>query len=147
MRLLKVLKTRKGKPIDFTASAPEIERICKKYRLDLLYVFGSYASGEPSSLSDLDLAYYSRHPIDELSLLPKFQALFEEEAIDLVNLKKAPVPLIHRVLKGTCWYARSLKVKIGFETSAESIYFDTAPLREEYFEKMMERIEHGAFGA
>lgn len=147
MRLLRVLKTRKGKPIHFLAYASKIEQLCKKHHIDLLYVFGSYASGTSGSLSDLDIAYYSKHDVDEFKILPELQNIFDEEAIDFVNLKKAPLPLIHRVLKGQCLYASSVKVKIEFEINTENLYFDTAPLREEYFENMMERIAHGAFGA
>ena len=146
MRLLTVLKTRKGKPINFAAYALKIKQLCRKHHIDLLYLFGSYASGKLSNLSDLDIAFYSKHSVDEFKVLPELQALFEEEAIDFVNLKNAPLPLIHRVLKGKCLYVSSLNVKIEFETHIESLYFDTAHLREEYFVNMMERIEHGAFG-
>lgn len=146
MRFLPVLKTRKGKPINFTALDSKIEKLCKKYKIDLLYLFGSYATKSTGTLSDLDLAYYSQHKVKELDFLAELQELFEEEAIDLVNLKNAPLPLIHRVLKGKCLYASSIKVKIEFESHAESLYFDTAPLRKEYFTHMMERIEHGTFG-
>ena len=147
MRLLNVFKTRKGKPINFTAYAPQIEQLCKKHRIDILYLFGSYASGTSGSMSDLDIAYYSKNSVDEFKVLPELQKTFEEEAIDLINLKNAPLPLLHRVLKGQCLYASNIKVKIEFEINAESLYFDTAPLREEYFENMMGRIEHGVFGA
>ncbi len=146
MRFLPVLKTRKGKPLNFTAFDSKIEKLCEKYKIDLFYVFGSYASGKTGLLSDLDLAYFAEHKVDESQFLPELQQLFEEEAIDLVNLKSAPLPLIHRILKGKCLYARSIKVKIEFETHVDALYFDTAPLRKEYFTHMMKRIEHGTFG-
>ncbi len=146
MRFLRVLKTRRGKPIDFAASEPKIEKLCRKYKVNLFYVFGSYAGGNPGTLSDLDLAYYSKHKVKELEFLAELQELYEEEAIDLVNLKKTPLPLIHRVLKGKCIYASDIKVKIEFETHADALYFDTARLRKEYFTHMMERIKHGTFG-
>lgn len=146
MRFLPILQTRKGKPINFTALDSKLEKLCKKYKVDLFYAFGSYTSGKTSTLSDLDLAYYSEHKVKELDFLAELQELFEEEAIDLVNLKKALLPLIHRILKGKCLYASSIKVKIEFETHVDALYFDTAPLRKEYFTHMMKRIEHGTFG-
>lgn len=146
MRFLPVLQTRKGKPINFTALDSKIEKLCKKYNIDLLYVFGSYATKSTSTLSDLDLAYYSEQKVKELEFLSELQELYEEEAIDLVNLKSAPLPLIHRILKGKCLYASSIKVKIEFEIHVDALYFDTAPLRKEYFTHMMKRIEHGTFG-
>jgi len=146
MRFLPVLKTRKGKPINFAALDSRIEKLCTKYNIDLFYVFGSYAGGNTTALSDLDLAYYSKKKVAESSLLGELQDLFEEEAIDLVDIRNASLPLRHRIFKGKCLYASSIQVKIEIETRAEAEYFDTAPLREEYFEKMRERINCGAFG-
>lgn len=147
MRFIRTLKTRKGKPIDFTHLEPRLLALCKKFDLELLYIFGSYAQGKADLLSDVDIAYYTTKKVNPLKLLPELEDLFEEEAIDLVNLRQASLPLIHRVLKyGKCLYAKDLKIKIQFETEAECHYFDTAPLRQTYFASMLQRIKHGTFG-
>ncbi len=147
MRFLQVWKTRKGKPLNFKALERPIEAICKKFHLDLFYLFGSYASGKAGHLSDVDVAYLSSHKVDQLKLLPELQKLFAEEAIDLVDLQRAPITLTHQILKkGKCLYAKDLKTKIGFETSRECEYFDTASLREVYFHHMLKRIAHGTYG-
>ncbi len=147
MRFIRSLLTRKGKPIDFSLMEKKIETICKKYHLDLFYLFGGYAKGTTTSLSDLDLAFYARRKVEELDLFVELMNLFGEEAIDLVDLRKAPVALIHRVLKeGKCLYATDVKIKIDFECRMESEYFDTQWMRDEYFEQMIGRIENGTYG-
>lgn len=64
MKFLKVLMTRDGKPIDFEKISSDIEKICKKFQIELLYIFGSYASNIADRLSDLDLAYLSKGEFD-----------------------------------------------------------------------------------
>ena len=150
MRFIKVLQSRKGKPIDLKALKAldsKITAVCKKFKLDLFYLFGSYGGGKADHLSDLDLAYFSRRNIETLKLLAVLQDLFEEEAIDLVNLKTAPSTLTHRVLQGKCLYAKDLRTKIDFEMHAESEYFDTAYMRKVYFTEMLRRLHHGTYGA
>ena len=43
MRFIDTLKSRNGKPIEFEKIEGRIERIAKRFRLSLLYVYGSYA--------------------------------------------------------------------------------------------------------
>lgn len=148
MRFIRGGKSRKGKPINFSRIEPAIEQLCKRHKLQLFYLFGSYASGKPGSLSDIDLAFLSAKDIDVLALLAEVQDLFKEEAIDLIDLRKAPPAFIHQILKkGKCLYAKDLRTKIFFETRAECVYYDTAPLRSLYFQKMLERITHGTYGS
>lgn len=64
-----------------------------------------------------------------------------EEAIDLVDLERAPPRLRYgiategRLLVGTRERAR------GFEVRAMRDFFDFRPLEDRYFEKMEERLE------
>ncbi|MDP3640381.1 MAG: nucleotidyltransferase domain-containing protein [Nanoarchaeota archaeon] len=146
MRFIRTLMSRKGKPLDVSQLEPAIKNICKRYRLELFYVFGSYATGKPGPLSDVDVAYFPSKDIDVIQLLIDLQKIFAEEAMDLIDLRKAPPALVHRVLKGRCLYAKNLRTKIQFETHAECTYYDTAPLRRLYFQKMLERIKHGTYG-
>jgi hypothetical protein len=98
-------------------------------------------------LSDIDVAYLPEKDFDkEIELIEKLEEIFEDEAIDIVNLKRVPLTLIHRILKeGKCLYAKDLKTKIEFETEKENEYLDTYYIRNEYFEKMKEKIENGSF--
>lgn len=139
-----MLKSRKGKPLDFEQIEKEIEKLCKKFGIELFYIFGSYAKGKATPLSDLDVAFLARRKINTLSLLAELEKIFEEEAIEVIDLKRAPLHLIFRVLKeGKCLYAESLEKKIEFETRALCLYYDMENLREEYFAKLEQEIEHG----
>ena len=147
MKLIRVLMTRNGKLINFSTVEKEIFSICKRYHINLLYVFGSYATGKTTSLSDLDIAFYSEKKVNQIELLQTLQHLFQEEAIDLVNLEKAPSHLIHRILRdGKCLFASDIKIKISFETEKENEYFDSRWMRQDYFKAMKKRIEHGTYG-
>ena len=150
MRFLSVLRSRQGKPLGDEAMRLPLEKLCEKYEILLLYLFGSYATGNATSLSDLDLAYVAEKKLDPsrlLAFLGELQDLFEEEAVDLVDLRKAPLPLAHRVFKeGRCLYIREQKTKIAFETRIEALYCDTEPLRRESFNALLRRIEDGSFG-
>ena len=150
MKFLKTFKSREGNPIDFKEIEFSIEKCCRKFDIWLLYIFGSYAFDKAYKLSDLDIAFLPHHKLDldkTLGFLNEFQDIFQEEAIDLVDLKKAPLSLIHRVFKeGRCLYARDLRTRIEFEVRSESLYYDTEPLRKKYFEALERRIEDGSFG-
>lgn len=96
----------------------------------------------------MDIAFFAKKKIDELGVLAQLQQFFEEEAIDLVNLKDAPSHLVHRVLRdGKCLYASDLNLKIDFESKKESEYFDSQWMREDYFKTMARRVEDGTYGA
>lgn len=151
MRFIEALKSRDGQPIDFEDVAPKIERMCHKHGLLLLYVFGSYAREDSGRLSDLDIAVLPEEEFDfrELTtIVSELIDIFQDEAIDLVDMRKAPLPLIHRVLKeGKCLYARDLNTKIECEVRWENLYLDTAPLRRANFEALERRLQDGTFGS
>jgi len=150
MRFLKVLKTRKGKPVNFRDIEPHIKDLSECFDILLLYLFGSYALNSANVLSDLDIAFLPKKKFsvgEVISLINELQDIFEEEAIDLVDLSHVPLTLTHRVLKeGRCLYARDLKTKIEFESKKENLYYDTAHLRNEYFEALKRRIKDGTYG-
>jgi len=150
MRFLKVQQTRSGEPLDFVRVESLIKQLSGRYRLLLCYIFGSYASNNASTLSDVDIAVLADHKLalrELLDLTEELQEIFKEEAVDLIDLSKAPLTLIHRVLRdGRCLFARDLSTKIEHEMRWETLYFDAEPLRHASFEALKERIEHGTFG-
>jgi predicted nucleotidyltransferase len=150
VKFLKVLKSRNGKPIEFDRIKDEVGEICREFGVSLLYVFGSYATGTAYKLSDLDIGFLSKDRLNLdrfLKLLGRFQEIFGDEAVDLVDLSKVPLTLIHRVIKeGRCLYAQEHSKRIEFEVRNESIYYDIEPLRREYFEALTRRIKDGSFG-
>lgn len=150
MRFIKVLKSREGQAIDFGEIEPKVKDLSERFNILILYVFGSYASNNANALSDLDVAFLpeNKFNVDKiLSLIGELQDVFEEEAIDLVDLSEVPLTLIHRVFKeGKCIYARDLRTKIEFESRKENLYYDAEHLRKEYFEALKRRIKDGTYG-
>ena len=150
MNFLNVQQTRAGEPLDFIQVEPLIKQLSEQYRLLLCYVFGSYASDNASTLSDLDIAVLAEHELtlkELLDLTEGLQAILKEEAIDLIDLRKVPLTLIHRVLRdGKCLFARDLGTKIEHEMRWETLYFDAEPLRKESFEALTKRLDNGTFG-
>ncbi len=150
MRFIDTLRSRNGRPIEFKKIEGQIKEAVKDFDITLLYIYGSYAFGTAAKLSDLDIAFLTRERISSnkyLELIQKMQEIFEEEAIDLVDLSRVPLTLVHRILKeGKCLYAKGLSERIEFETRCENLYLDTEPLRREYERALMRRIEDGSYG-
>lgn len=70
----------------------QISVLAKKYKLDLIILFGSHAKGTATSTSDLDIAFMSSSdltPKKEQDIYDDFAKVFQREDIDLINLKTA----------------------------------------------------------
>jgi predicted nucleotidyltransferase len=150
VNFLTVQQTRAGKPLNFSQVEPLIQQLGEHFRLLLCYVFGSYAVDNASMLSDLDIAVLADHELtleELLDLTERLQAILQEDAIDLIDLRAVPLTLIHRVLRdGRCLFARDLGTKIEHEMRWETLYLDTEPLRKEAFTALEKRLENGTFG-
>jgi len=150
VNFLTVQQTRAGQPLDFIQVEPLIQQLSEHFRLLLCYVYGSYAANNASTLSDLDIAVLADHELtlkELLDLTERLQIIFQEDAIDLIDLRKVPLTLIHRVLRdGRCLFARDLGTKIEHEMRWETLYFDAEPLRRASFEALEKRLENGTFG-
>jgi uncharacterized protein len=66
------------------------------------YLFGSYAKGNQTHLSDIDIAVYMKydnHVFDKkLQILSDLTKILETDDIDLVILNKAPISLLTKIL-------------------------------------------------
>jgi len=142
--------SRRGRPIDIGELEKSIRTICETHTIVLAYLFGSYATGTPGILSDIDIAVLAREPLDWRVLVRiagDLAGLLEDEAIGLVDLAHAPDHLAHRVLRdGMCLYAKDLPTRIDYEVAVEMRYGDAEPLRREYLRALERRIEDGTFG-
>ncbi|MEM3398050.1 MAG: nucleotidyltransferase domain-containing protein [Nitrososphaerota archaeon] len=101
------------------------------------YLFGSYARGDQTAESDIDIAVllstpshrvleYYLHLINELSRVSGGE-------VDLIILNTAPPLLKHQVIKnGIVVYRRDEKTRIEFEARAEDEYLDFKRVMERY---------------
>ena len=82
------------KAIIYLNAQPEVQ---------FVYLFGGLAKGDPTPLSDLDLAIYlspEEHMSErKLEILGKLIDILQTDEIDLVILNRAPLPLRMQILK------------------------------------------------
>ena len=103
-----------------------------------VYVYGSVARGEASDESDIDVAVlYAQEPPPTLDGLGLELGYTLEQLlgrpVDLVVLNRAPLDLIHRVLRdGVLVYDSDPSARIRFEVQARSAYFDLLPYLRQY---------------
>ena len=103
------------------------------------YLFGSVARGEDQPGSDVDVAVLFREDPPRmlaglhLDLADRLTGLLGGRHVDLVVLNRAPVDLVHRVLRdGVLLLERDRSARIRFEVRARNEYFDLLPHLHRY---------------
>ncbi|WP_295883553.1 nucleotidyltransferase domain-containing protein [uncultured Thiohalocapsa sp.] len=103
------------------------------------YLFGSAARGEDRPGSDVDVAvlFHDDPPRTlaglHLDLADRLTGALGGRRVDLVVLNRAPVDLVHRVLRdGVLLLERDRSARIRFEVRARNEYFDLLPHLERY---------------
>lgn len=77
-----------------------IKDICKKYKVDFMIVFGSYAKNTQKSNSDIDLAYFSRYDLNYQDLFEELVDNFEGKNIDLIKISiEKPIRLRQTIFR------------------------------------------------
>jgi predicted nucleotidyltransferase len=103
-----------------------------------VYLYGSLARGQGHQESDVDIAvlYATDPPLTLDGLGVELGTALERHLgrpVDLVVLNRAPVDLIHRVLRdGILLYERDPAARIRFEVQARNAYFDLLPYLRQY---------------
>lgn len=119
----------------------------------LAYLFGSYAAGNQSALSDVDIAIllapnvsraaYMQYRLNYLSLAAK---IFQDDRVDVVILNAAPPLLAHQAIKGRLLFERSPEARVEYVVSAQSKYLDLKWFYAIDSNYMARRIKEGTFG-
>ncbi|MEM4186392.1 MAG: nucleotidyltransferase domain-containing protein [Candidatus Caldarchaeum sp.] len=118
----------------------------KETEVLIAYLFGSYASGDQTAESDVDIAVLlsTSHTVLELDyylhLVNELSKLLGGD-VDLIILNMAPPLLKHQVIKnGVVVYCRDEKTRIEFEARAEDEYLDFKRVMERYDECFMKMV-------
>ena len=118
--------------------------IIKKYNIELLIVFGSYAENKNEPGSDLDLAFKSSTNLEqekEIELLNELSNFYQRGDIDLVNIDKAePVLKVEIAKKGKLLYGSQEEFE-RFSIYAAAIYADTKFLRDDRRKMLEKKLE------
>ncbi len=121
-----------------------------------LYLFGSYASGRQTPLSDIDLAVLFDVCVEKeaflperLKLLGKLSSILSTDAVELVVLNEAPPALGYRVTRdGVLLYASDNAGSqiINFKVKTWDRYFDYQPTQRIFSDGLARRIQEGRYG-
>lgn len=130
------------KPIkhDIMALLPEVEYYLRK-RGDVLfgYLFGSFARGKTTALSDVDIAVYLSGSVfseKRIDIIGDLMDILKTEEVDLVILNTAPVALRMRILRNKRLLAdMSPFVRHSFESSTIRSYFDFSKAESKILEE------------
>ena len=120
-----------------------------------LYLFGSYASGRPGPLSDVDLAVLfepsvPRERYDErrIALFSRAAAVLRTDEIDIVVLNAAPPLIQYQVLRhGVLLYEKDPALRARFAALAIRRYLDFEPTLDRCQKASLAKIkEKGLLG-
>jgi predicted nucleotidyltransferase len=118
-----------------------------------VYLFGSYAKGTVSYLSDVDLGILFEDKFTYKELINKYNFYFHQisnilktNEVDLIILNEAQPSFAYEIIKeGKLLYCNDEeKLKIFIEKTVKE-YLDTSSIREEYYFHLRERIRNNKF--
>lgn len=121
-----------------------VDKLVNKYNIELIYIFGSYATNKNNENSDLDIAVYLGGKPDgliKLEILDELVGIYGREDIDLVILNKVDIVLQFQVIKyGRVVYMKDLLTKVLYECKTMNFYMDM-----EHFRNVRNKIKHEKF--
>ncbi|MGV9206313.1 MAG: type VII toxin-antitoxin system MntA family adenylyltransferase antitoxin [Promethearchaeia archaeon] len=124
-----------------------VERIAKKYELELVYLFGSKSTATDSKLSDIDIAVLAGNYRTDilkdlmLNLVHEFTKLSGSDKIDLLILNEASLAIQYRVIsEGKLLYQDSPERRYQYEEKTVKLYLDFRKFEEEYYESLHKHI-------
>ena len=121
-----------------------LDELIGQFKINLIYIFGSFAKGNNREDSDLDIAVLlegETNPFIKLELLNELIDIFHRDDIDLVILNSVDEVLKFQVIKyGKVIYMEDLTTKVMFEARVMSEYMDM-----EHFRNIQQEYTHKRF--
>lgn len=114
-----------------------------------LYLFGSYASGSPGPLSDVDLAVLFEPTVPRvlygerrIALFSRVAAVLRTDEVDIVVLNAAPPLLLYQVLRrSVLLYEKDSARRARFAAQAIRQYLDFEPTLDRCQKASLARIK------
>ena len=120
--------------------------------IDFALLFGSYAKGKQTFLSDIDIAIFTNRSID-LFEQGNLISLLEEnlnKKVDLVllnNLEKNDAKMAFNIVSNhKVILNRSNKKYVDFKADTYKYYFDLQPMYEMFDKALKKRLKSGTYG-
>jgi len=108
------------------------------------YLFGSRAAATHTADSDADIAVLVAEPLDllaESQLALDLAAALNVPKVDLVDLRRAPLRLLGRILgQAIVIHGRNEPERIEFEVRTRGLYFDFLPQQREHRRAFLARV-------
>ncbi|MCR6546585.1 type VII toxin-antitoxin system MntA family adenylyltransferase antitoxin [Dehalobacterium formicoaceticum] len=133
-----------------------IEKVKGNKLILAVFLFGSYAAGRQTLLSDVDIAVLFCKTIkpkqiftERLRLMGELSIVLGRDDIDLVVLNEAPPSLGYRVIKdGQLLYIRdgARSQLIDYQVMTMDRYFDYLPTQKIFSDGLARRMKEGRFG-
>lgn len=146
-----MIKEKKIKHILF----PLLNKLKKEFIKDdeiiFVYIFGSYATGKISSISDIDIAFYIKEGVDffekKLEILSIIEDTLKTDEVDIVILNEISPSFFKEIFnKKILFVDKDKNKRIEFELRKLREFFDTERLRKISEKCLIERIKEGKYG-
>ena len=125
-------------------SRSAVDRVLAAAGVQFAYLFGSRATGQHRPTSDADIAIKPGQPLDllaEVGLAGRLAQALQVPAVDLVDLRRAPLWLRGRVLEeGRLLYSADEPGRVAFEVRTRSEYFDFLPTQRAHRDQFLRRV-------
>ncbi len=125
-------------------SGSAVDQVLAAAGVQFAYLFGSRATGRHRPTSDADIAIMPGRPLDLLSeagLADRLAQALQVPAVDLVDLRRAPLRLRGRVLEeGRLLYSADEPGRVAFEVRTRSEYFDFLPTQRAHRDHFLRRV-------
>jgi hypothetical protein len=117
----------------------------------LAYLFGSYARGQASSLSDVDVAVLLDERLNDdarfnkrLQIITDLVGLLQTDNVDVVILNEVSLALGYRVLRdGLLLYSANEDKRIMYTAETVTRYLDFEPVLKRHERAIFERARQG----
>lgn len=114
-----------------------------------VYLFGSYAAGNQTPLSDIDICYFSKKEIDhhiESDIGESVRSHLMTDEVDFVSFYKLPLRTQYDIFKqGKLLYLKNEKELCNTREKVIRDYLDFIYYFEEYDRSFKESLAEGAF--
>lgn len=106
----------------------EVRRVLRQHAVAFALVFGSWARGEATSGSDVDVAVWGREPLDLWALAGALPS-----SLDLLDLRTAPEGLTGRVaLTGVLVLDDDPAARVRWQADTRKRHLDEEPRRRQF---------------
>lgn len=148
--MLKVIRRNKIDIEHVKKAIEDLEKFFSRFgkKIIVAYLFGSFALGRYTPLSDIDIAVLfdenlSQEAIKELEndIIDGLIKIFKTDEIDLIVLDNVPLSVKYGVLKtAKIVYCTNIEKTVDFQTEVISKYLDIKSYREEFYREFLKAL-------